>query len=689
MKNLSLHSKKSHKLYLDVEKELPFLESILDMEMYEHDISSNSELILFDMDQKEIIKQSENLEDLCFDEFSPETITVKDLHPDMLSELEIPDSIDSLSIDGGQYLSEILKKSDSLLKIWESYISLVQQAKFTADLQERLKNESKIRSLLKNVEELDFESPIFGFLTKISDLKIRGLALRWIYLSQKDVGLLSNLNNIEILEFRYNYNDSFLGSKLPANLKELIIFGTTIECLSQINWEGLRLKTLDLESNTIKDLSKLKDLPDSLEDLVLDRNCIKSFSIKDLPENLEMLSLKNNQIDNTFFEGANSSTVNSKIKYLDISGNELTVNNWLLHRILETFPALEYLDLAGNKISDIPEELLINSEESSCIANIEYWLGLFDYKSVDILYSELQSSFNCYDKKNSLIIRWQHDLLPSKLILSDVQQDFEKYLGRMPKFKAFKEGLYCDIEHNNLSVIIREDQEFPNSIIMELYASDKKDFSIYFYKYFAKIKSLVELNTHHCILPFASFSSGCGVYEDFFKYIYRIDGKIKRNLIVSSNEKGAELLVDIDKDSKKTQYVSISSVAFILKAGNNFYPFILDENDFLYNYSSYSNECFKIYLKDTEKKMYSESLTNKYLGDFRLAEGSLQAVWNVGQNNTVYYNPKYFVEKEGKKLIATDPKINLDKKKLADLVNSGRKLEISINNNAISLEKWI
>lgn len=688
MKNLSLHSKRSHKIYLEPEQELSFLESLLDTEMYEYDISSYSELILFDIDKKEIVKQSENLENLRFDEFSPETIAIKDLHPSILFELELPDYIDSLSIDGGQYLFEMLKTSDSLLKIWESYISLCQQAKFSADLEERLKIESQIRGLLKNIETFDLGSSIYKFLKKFSDLKIRDLALRWVYLSQKEINLLSNLKYIEILELGYNYNDSFLQLRLPFSLKQLTIFGTTIECLSQINWEGLKLESLNLEINTINDLSRLKDLPNTLEDLSFGTNHIKSFLIEDLPENLENLTLNYNQIDNKFFEGRNSTAVNSKIKYLDISFNRLIVNNWLLHRILETFPELEDLDLTGNEISDIPEELLINNEESSSIAKIRYWLELYDYQSVNVLYSELRESFNYYNKKNAIILIWKHEMFPSKLILSDIQQDFEKYLGKMLKFKAFKEGLYCDIEHDNISVTIREDQESSNSIILELYAADKKVFSSYFYKYFAKIKNLVELNTHHQILPLASFSSGCGVYEDFFRYIYRIDGKIRKNLILSSNDKGIKLLINIDKNSKKAQYLSISSVAFILKVGNYFFPFILDEKNFLRNYfSKYDNEYFKINIKQLEKKMYTESLKNKYLGDSCLVEGVFTAALNESQSNRVYYNPKYFIEKEGE-ILSIDPKINLDVKNIASPVNLGRELKISIEGKIISLKKW-
>ena len=68
-----------------------------------------------------------------------------------------------------------------------------------------------------------------------------------------------------------------------------------------------------------------------------------------------------------------------------------------------------------------------------------------------------EAPFNYYGKTNTIILNWRHKLLPSKIILSDIQDQFKQYIGEMPKFKMFREGLYCDIEHDKISLIVRED----------------------------------------------------------------------------------------------------------------------------------------------------------------------------------------------------------------------------------------
>lgn len=691
MRNLSLHTRKSHKVYSYKEENYSFLDNILNLDMYEREININSELILFDIDKKEIIQEFDSLESFCLDKYTPETITIKGLHPSSFSKLEIPSTINSLNIDGGDYMSEIMKKTDVFSKIWDTYLNIVQKAKFSTTLGERLKNESEMRNLLKDIEILNLDSPIYTLLNRIIDSNITELSIRWVYLSKREFDLLHNFKNIETLDLTYNYNDDFSESKLPTSLKELIIYGTTIESLSEINWEGLKLEILHLEGNTIKDLSKLTELPNTIEDLVLNMNHIKGFSIADLPENLENLYLNFNQIDNTFFEGINSNVVNSNITYLEISNNQLKINNWLLYRITETFPMLDYIDLTGNEICGIPEELLINSDQSSSITKIKYWMELQEYQCTNCSYLELKDTFNYYGKTNTIILNWRHKLLPSKIILSDIQDQFKQYIGEMPKFKMFREGLYCDIEHDKISLIVREDigdTGLPKNIILELYAADRKVYNTYFYKYFSEIKRLVELNTHHNILPVNSFSSGCEVYKNFFNFVYHIDKKIKGCSIILVSESVPELLINIDKISDKPQYKKINSVAFVIKAGHFVFPFILDENNFLCNYySKYKNEYFKIKIKELEEKVYLDILKNEYLGNFCFVEGSLIATLNKNQNNPVFYNPEYFIEKEGK-LICIDSKIVLNIDRLTFPENENKRLIIEVDNNMIFVKKY-
>ena len=77
--------------------------------------------------------------------------------------------------------------------------------------------------------------------------------------------------------------------------------------------------------------------------------------------------------------------------------------------------------------------------------------------------------------------------------------------------------------------------------------------------------------------------------------------------------------------------------------------------------------------KELEEKVYLDILKNEYLGNFCFVVGSLIATLNKNQNNPVFYNPEYFIEKEGK-LICIDSKIVLNIDRLTFPENENKRL---------------
>src|SRR5690606_17666790 len=113
------------------------------------------------------------------------------------------------------------------------------------------------------------------------------------------------------------------------------------QSMSEINLNLPKLVELDLSGNSLNKLDTLSVLPENLEDLDLSLNLIKYFDISELPQNLEYLNLSNNLIENDFF---NQITIHKNLKYLLLSNNNLVISTSVLHRILEVFPNLEYLE---------------------------------------------------------------------------------------------------------------------------------------------------------------------------------------------------------------------------------------------------------------------------------------------------------------------------------------------------------
>lgn len=649
--NLSLHKTIYHKAYLLEEANNDSLvDRLIEANKHSYPSVNKEELVLFDMDTKEIIEKFNNIEKVNLDKHSPENLILSGFNSSLNTIIKIPASVVVLSLDGGSYMDELMSKTEKSSKVWDEYIYEGQLNLYNKTLEDRIEREKINRTynstLIKN---LKLESSIFMFLSQISELQLTVLGITKIYLSESDLNLLSELKQLEQLELNYIYNDSIL--KLPPNLKILSIYGSTIENLSDINLKGLPLEQLSLFGNAIKNLNGVTKIK-NLTTLVLNDNLIRYVDLNELPKNIEVLFLDRNILENDFFEGKNSRVKNKKITHLKLSNNNLIINPWLIYRMTEMFPMLEYIDLSGNNTDSVPDYILVNDEEYSSMVSIKFWLNTQDYKHTGS-YLDMKATFNYYDSLNSIIIKWQHQSLPTKLILSDIQFRFSSFFESIPEFKLYREGIYCNIIHDNISLVIREEA---NNIYLEFYTSNGRILNDYFYKYFQEINNIVELNTHHPILPVASFSENCGIYEKFFKFVFHIDKKILDNFILLPNAGEPMALIKTQKkgllednnNKAGNHYQKIKNIAFIFIKSRESFPYIIDENNAIRNIEKntaklVSIKAFELSLRDGEdKNNYINILTNPFLGIDCMEEAVVFVKDDVRYPTNILFNPRYF-----------------------------------------------
>ncbi len=691
---LSLHKSKFHNAFLvDQEPGTSLVESALDLNLHLFEVENKDELILFDLDKDKIVEKFPSIDKVNIRDYSPETLIFKGIYSDEANLVSIPKSVKQFHFEGGDYMPNLLSRTKETSVFWDKLFYLFQTGLFNQTLKKRLEFESEIRSIYQiELKSLPLESPITNLLSQIIHSNIIELTLGWAYLSDSDMRRFVDFKKLESLSLIYTFNDNILN--LPPNLLALKIYGSTIESLSQINFTSLHLKSLDLEGNTIKNLSGISKLPNSIEYLNLSNNHISYFELDTLPEKLEIISLGNNRIGNAFFEGANLKTIKKNITELYLSNNDFIVNSWLLNRILETFPNLEYLELSGNKTDGVPEEFLTNDENDSCLDKIKFYLKP-QINSVPSYYEEIKNTINRYDNVHSIGLKWQHDSLPEKVIISDVQYQFKRYLGAMPKFIIFNDGIYCDIEHDEVSVVIRTDNETKKSIVLKLYASNPSNFKSYYYAYFHKIFQLIQLNTHHSILPIGSFSDQCGIYQKFYWQIYQYDTMHKRNAILRINKEESYLLVKSVKkgylNSIGEFYKNIKEVAFVVITNKNALIYTINsdlcignvERNISPNSKKNKREPYNLSIRSSEEKTnYINAITNPYLGENRLCKGEIFANNEVSQKITIYYNPVYFsTSQDNIKCHYQQTKMDLNT--ICEPIIAGKKLIITIENNKV------
>lgn len=704
--NIALYNSDFHKSVVHEQEEgLSMIDSIEDLKLYEYPIEDRGKLRLFDLSEKEFITQFERIEDINLVDYPIENLCYYGIFPNSLSSIKIPSSTTTLHVQTSDGLTFLWYKDVRINNFWSKVRYEVECYNFL-NYPTECELDSfnhKIRSL-NNIDlpKLEIDSQINKLIQEIAESNVNTLAISHIYLSDTDLKILSNLNNIKELSLAYNFNDNYYW--LPPNLNSLAIVGSTIQKISQINLKDIKLINLSLEGNCINDLSDIDTLLNSVVFLDLELNRISQFSIKSIPINLETLILKSNLINNSFFEGINKDVENKSVKYLSLSYNQLKVNNWLLKRILETFPNLEHLELEGNITEGIDTSILINDEESSCLERIKTYLNLEDLNNNRNL-DDFKSTFNYYGNKNVINIKWTHESLPVDEILAGIDFVFKNYLEKMfNELICCRDGLYCKFPHNETSMLIRGYSSKEKTIEFNLFTSNHVTFEKYFYRYFVEINRIVSLNTHHHILPTASFSEGCNEFKLFYKKIFELDGLINNTPIVYFDDGTPRLLVrqctirdlrtifqDKSTDSIKLinkKYKDIRNIAFVIANNKNIYPYTIDADFSISNNEKgreryVKQEFYTVSAESEEKKLYVKSLRNKYLGKHCFQEGILNLGENKNGKINIYFNPTYF-RKDNEDIICIQPETKINNQNLGRFIKEKKEFNIEIKDCKIS-----
>lgn len=656
LKNISIHKATFHDAFqMDIEENQDVLEDILSTEKFIYPLKDKDHYYLYDVSDKKILDKNLNPENFKIDT-TAEVVSFTGVPMELIANIKLPEKVTALVFQGGDLMPLQMGKTPKGDALWKTIMNYIRLYPFNENISERILMENEIRKLYAKLPSYIADFGLTTLFQKIEVSNITEFTIGWAYFSELDFKILSKLNQLESLSILYCYNDAI--KYLPKNLKDLQIFGTTIQKLSEINLNLPNLIDLNVSGNALNTLDTLHTLPSTLEGLDVSNNLIKYFDISDLPENLEYLELSNNLITNDFF---NQKAVHKKVKYLLLNNNELIITASILHLILEIFPNLESLELLDNEKKGIPSELFGDYEHPNCLKNVQHFLeGIdllvgHDYEEF-LSVSELKKINNSSNLNDFIEIKWQENKFPVKIILEQIQYEFSKYFLKTPSFTKYVNGIYCFIEHDNCEFSLYFEEE-TKEIIFKIQADTSAIVDLYFHKYFKEINMIISSNSHINILPSVSCSKSCDFLKDFCNKVFKIDYKIKSDIILKKETENIKLLinnrsVESVNDAGKfagNKYQEIQNIAFILISGKSAYPFIIKDGIVTNALKLAKNSEYYYYLTlrtALDKEVYIKSITNKYLTENTLVESSVFIDNNVKKKLSCFVNPNYFKVKD-------------------------------------------
>ncbi|WP_233861189.1 leucine-rich repeat domain-containing protein [Tenacibaculum piscium] len=659
LKNISIHKARFHDAFqMDIEENQDVLEDILSTEKFIYPLKDKNYYYLYDVSDKKILDKNLNPENFKIDT-TAEVVSFTGVSMEILDNIKLPEKVKILIFEGGDLMPLQMGKTQKGDALWKTIMNYLRLYPFNENLSERILMENQIRNLYAKLPSHIADFGLTKLFQKIEKSNITEFSIGWTYFSEFDFKILSKLNQLESLSILYCYNDAI--KYLPKNLTYLQIFGTTIQKLSEINLNLPNLIDLNVSGNAINQLDTLQNLPTKIESLEVNNNLIKYLNISKLPAGLEYLDLSNNLIDNDFF---NQKIIHKKLKYLLLSNNELIITASILHLILQIFPNLESLELLDNQKKGIPSELLGDFENRNCLENVQYFLDDIqllvnhDYEeflSVSKL-KKINNSNNSSDLNEFIEVKWQENKFPLRIILEHLQYEFSKYFFKMSSFTKYINGIFCFIAHDNCEFSLYFEEE-TKEITFKIQADTSAIVDLYFHKYFKEINAIISLNSHIDILPSVSCSKSCDFLKDFCNKVFKIDYKIKSDVILKKETENIKILInnrsiEDSKDAGKfagNKYQEIQNIAFILISGKSAYPFIIKDGIVTNALKLAKNSEYYYYLTlrtALDKEVYIKSITNKYLIENTLVESSIFIDNNVKKKLSCFVNPHYFKVKD-------------------------------------------
>ncbi|MCG8801995.1 hypothetical protein [Tenacibaculum finnmarkense] len=664
LKNISIHKATFHDAFqMDIEENQDVLEDILSTEKFIYPLKDKDHYYLYDVSDKKILDKNLNPENFKIDT-TAEVVSFTGVPMELIANIKLPEKVTALVFQGGDLMPLQMGKTQKGDALWKTIMNYIKLYPFNEGFSERILMENEIRNLYAKLPSHIADFGLTTLFQKIEASNITEFTIGWAYFSEFDFKMLSKLNQLESLSILYCYNDAI--KYLPKNLKDLQIFGTTIQKLSEINLNLPNLIDLNVSGNALNTLDTLHILPSTLEGLDVSNNLIKYFDISELPENLEYLELSNNLINNDLFNQKlkNEELTHKKLKHLLLSNNELIITASILHLILEIFPNLESLELLDNQKKGIPSELLGDFENRNCLENVQHFLEDIQFlvnHDYEMFLSasklkEINNSNNSSDLNEFIEIKWQENKFPLRIILENIQYEFSKYFLKMPSFTKYVNGIYCFIAHDNCEFSLYFEEE-TKEITFKIQADTSAIVDLYFHKYFKEINMIISSNSHINILPSVRCAKSCDFLKDFCNKVYKIDYKIKSDVILKKETENIKILINnrsiesVNDDGKfaGNKYQEIQNIAFILISGKSAYPFII-KNGVVTNalkLAQNSEYYYSLTLKMAfDKEVYTKSITNKYLNGNALVESSIFIDNAIKKKLSCFVNPNYFKVKD-------------------------------------------
>ncbi|XP_055371026.1 leucine-rich repeat neuronal protein 3 isoform X2 [Condylostylus longicornis] len=224
---------------------------------------------------------------------------------------------------------------------------------FIAAIGSQLNENCKVNIVKRSPKDLNNDAQYFElFCEKVSYVRLES----------------SLIDNIEQLSWiKSEVNDVILGRLLKKH-------GTALHHIEVLDFSGNIIENIDFE--IFKDNHMLKTLK-------LNQNLIKNINLYDL-NNLQELYLDNNNIQ-TF--NINNETLTHKLsrnlKVLHISNND--IYNISDINMFMNFKVLEELNIAGNKIYNVPYKLLYELRDLKCLNLSSNFIKTFNNNNDNIL----------------------------------------------------------------------------------------------------------------------------------------------------------------------------------------------------------------------------------------------------------------------------------------------------------------
>ncbi|CAM2915279.1 hypothetical protein [Flavobacterium frigoris] len=120
--NLELNKSSANKFsFIEIDEDQLYISNLLDSHLYEFPIENFTELVLVDIDSKEILKRFATVGEVDFGKLKVQSLNVRGVSPNLLANIKFPSTLEILGIQGGDYMSNVLSDNPITKHMWMTY----------------------------------------------------------------------------------------------------------------------------------------------------------------------------------------------------------------------------------------------------------------------------------------------------------------------------------------------------------------------------------------------------------------------------------------------------------------------------------------------------------------------------------------------------------------------------------------